>query len=168
MRYLYLIRHAKSSWSDLELNDFDRDLNKRGKRDAPFMGEVLKKMEIEPDLILSSPAKRAKKTAIKIAKELSYLKEKIVFKEELYEAPTKNLEYEVKNIDNRVEHLFLVAHNPSLNMFAEFLLNEHYENLVTCSVLALELNIDSWSELERGVAKELFFEYPKKYFPKES
>ena len=60
---LYIARHAKSSWDDMSLSDFERTLNARGKRDAPFMANILKEKGITPDLILSSPAKRAKKTA---------------------------------------------------------------------------------------------------------
>jgi phosphohistidine phosphatase len=67
MKTIIIIRHAKSSWSDLRLDDFDRPLNKRGKRNAPFMGQKLKEKKIMPDIILSSPAKRARKTAIAIA-----------------------------------------------------------------------------------------------------
>lgn len=81
MRELYILRHAKSSWDDLTLADFDRPLNSRGREDAPLMGRHLAKLEIKPDLILSSPAKRAKKTAKIVAKELAYEKKEIEFVE---------------------------------------------------------------------------------------
>ena len=77
MKTIILVRHAKSSWKDPGLDDFDRPLNKRGKRNAPFMGGKLKKRDILPDLVLSSPAKRAKKTAIAVAKALGYPKKEI-------------------------------------------------------------------------------------------
>ncbi|HID69647.1 MAG TPA: hypothetical protein EYP35_04115 [Desulfobacterales bacterium] len=71
MKHLLICRHAKSSWKDPSLADFDRPLNKRGKRDAPQMGKMLVSHGIFPDLIVSSPAKRAKKTALRLAKELN-------------------------------------------------------------------------------------------------
>ena len=78
MKTIILVRHAKSSWKDLRLDDFDRPLNKRGKKNAPFMGKILKARRTIPDLILSSPAKRAGKTARAIAKAIDYPKTKII------------------------------------------------------------------------------------------
>jgi len=85
MKTLYLARHAKSFWGDQSIPDFDRPLNKRGKRDAPFMGEVLNEKKIRLDLIVSSPSKRTKKTAMEIAVKIGYLEKKIVYNEDLYE-----------------------------------------------------------------------------------
>ncbi|MDQ1339890.1 MAG: phosphohistidine phosphatase, partial [Campylobacterota bacterium] len=85
MKKLYIIRHAKSSWGDAELNDFERPLNKRGKSNAPMMGERLKKKGVMPDIIISSLAKRAKSTAEMIAKEVGYEK-KVLFDENIYES----------------------------------------------------------------------------------
>ena len=63
MKTLLILRHAKSSWNNLDLPDYDRPLNKRGKRDAPRMGDFLRHQDLVPDLVISSTAKRAKKTA---------------------------------------------------------------------------------------------------------
>ena len=76
MKTLLILRHAKSSWNNLDLPDYDRPLNKRGKRDAPRMGDFLRHQDLVPDLIISSTAKRAKKTAKLFAKAVGY-KEKI-------------------------------------------------------------------------------------------
>ncbi|NNK13684.1 MAG: histidine phosphatase family protein, partial [Desulfofustis sp.] len=84
MKYLYLIRHAKSSWSDPSLSDFDRPLNKRGKRDLPVMGQRMVAYEPKPELIISSPAKRALRTARGIGRALGFRKQEIVLNEELY------------------------------------------------------------------------------------
>ncbi len=116
MKRLYLIRHAKSSWDDPSLDDFDRPLSKRGKHDAPLMGKLLKQKNIIPDLILSSPAKRAKKTAKKIAKELG--KANIVYLDELYDASSQDLLADIKKISDTYTTVFLIAHNPRLNMLA--------------------------------------------------
>ena len=85
MKKLYIIRHAKSSWKDFSLADYDRPLNKRGFFNAPFMGNILKEKRVMPDLILSSPALRAKTTAEIIAKSIHYV-DKIVFDKKIYEA----------------------------------------------------------------------------------
>ena len=71
-KVLYLVRHAKSSWSDASLSDMQRPLNKRGRRSAPEMGKRMVAQDHRPDLIISSPAKRARLTARKIAKELGF------------------------------------------------------------------------------------------------
>ena len=84
MKYLYLIRHAKSSWSDPSLSDFDRPLNKRGKRDLPVMGQRMATYEPKPELIVSSPAKRARRTARGIGGALGFIKKEIVLDEDLY------------------------------------------------------------------------------------
>ena len=84
MKTLFLIRHAKSSWDDTALPDKDRPLNDRGKRDAPKMGKRLAKRDVKPDLILSSPAKRALTTAEIIAKKLDYKLKDIVVDDRLY------------------------------------------------------------------------------------
>ena len=119
MKTLYIIRHAKSSWSDISLDDFERPLNKRGKNDAPLMGTRLKHRDIMPDIIFSSSAKRAKMTAKIIANKIDY-KKKIVFKKRIYEADVNTLHNMLKNIDDKYNIAFLIGHNPGLNELAEF------------------------------------------------
>ena len=103
MKTIILVRHAKSSWKDLSLDDFDRPLNKRGKRNAPFMGKELKKRQIMPDLILSSPAKRARKTAVAIAKAIDYPKKKIKYNENMYHTSASYLLEMVRNQDDAAD-----------------------------------------------------------------
>src|SRR2546421_80442 len=91
MKTLTLARHAKSSWDDLELSDFERPLNKRGRKDAPFMGELLHSRGFRPDLIVSSPANRALTTARIIAEELEYPLDRIIVNEKLYEADSGDI-----------------------------------------------------------------------------
>ena len=117
MKKIYLIRHAKSTWKNLSLDDFERPLNKRGKCDTPFMGELLRAKNILPDLILASPALRAKSTAEIIAQKLNVLK-KIHFDANIYEANSNTLESIITQIDDKYNNIFLVGHNPGLNMLA--------------------------------------------------
>jgi phosphohistidine phosphatase len=86
MKTLILVRHAKSSWKDRSLPDRMRPLNKRGKRDAPMMGQRLAKRGVDVELMISSPAKRAMATAEAMAEELDYPWDGIVAEERLYEA----------------------------------------------------------------------------------
>ena len=163
MKKLYLIRHAKSSWKEIGLSDFERGLNKRGKKDAPMIGNILKKKEITPDIIISSPAKRTKKTAFIIAKSVGIKKENIIFKESIYESSMNELLNVIENLDNSLNSVFLIGHNPSLNVLAEYLTNSYINNIPTCGVLAIDLDINLWNEVSDGCGKIEFFDYPKNY-----
>lgn len=162
MKRLFIIRHAKSSWKNIDLNDFDRPLNKRGKNNAPFMGKLLKQKNIVPDLILSSPANRAKTTAIKISEELGLDDTKIVFENNIYEASNVVLLNIIQKLDNKYNTIFLVGHNPGLNTFAYDLV-EFNDNIPTAGIIELELDIVSWKDLDSKTARLISFEYPKKY-----
>ena len=143
------------------MSDFDRPLNKRGKFDAPLMGEILTLKSIVPDIIISSPAKRAKTTAKLIAKKIGYEKE-IEFNENIYEASSMTLFYIIKSIDDKFNSAFLIGHNPSLSFIADELVN-FYQNLPTCGVLEIEFETEKWSEISKQNATLISFEYPKLY-----
>lgn len=160
MRKLYIIRHAKSSWSDAALNDFERPLSKRGKANAPMMGERLKKKGVMPDIIISSPAKRAKSTAEMIAKEIGYEK-KVLFDENIYKSSVDELRKILTALDDKNSTVFLVGHNPELNMLVDYYV-KFYENIPTCGVVEVEFDCDRWANIEPKYAKLLSFDYPKK------
>ena len=127
------------------------------------MGEVLLKKGITPDLILSSPAKRAKKTAKKIAKKVGYSIDNIIYEKRLYEATKDDIKDCIKNVANDIDSVFLVSHNPALNDISkEFV--DFNENIVTSGIVAIEFRIDRWRDLNKNSAKFLFFEYPKKHY----
>ena len=158
MKKLFLIRHAKSSWEDFGLDDFDRPLNNRGEKDAPFMGKLLKKKKPRPDLIISSPALRTKLTAQIMAKEIGY-DEKIVFDKTIYEAPLSNLKRAINNIDDS----FCIGHNPGLHELAHDLCDIDVDNIPTCAIVEIEFDVDSWDKVAKKNAKLISYEYPKKY-----
>ena len=160
MKKLYIIRHAKSSWKDMTLDDFDRPLNTRGKLNAPLMGKRLKKKKVVPDIILSSPALRAKTTAKIIAKKVKYFKD-IMYKQEIYDAFPSDLHKILKKVDNKNSVVFLFGHNPELNMLAERYI-DFEENIVTCGVVEIEFDCDDWKEIGRKNAKLISFDYPKR------
>jgi len=162
MKIIYLVRHAKSYWGDQSLSDFDRPLNKRGKSDAPFMGNILNKKKVLPEVIISSPAKRAKKTAIAIADIIAYPEKEIVFNNELYEASVNTILRILNKVDEKYQSLMLFAHNPGLTLLNNNISNDYIDNIPTCGVVALEFN-GKWSGLDKDVCNQLFFEYPKLY-----
>lgn len=162
MKTLYLVRHAKSSWKDSSLDDIERPLNKRGKRDAPFMGELLKEKVVIPDVVISSPAKRASKTAQIITEQIGYSKKDIIYAEEIYEASSRELVDFIKKLDDKYNSVMIFGHNPGFTMLNNFLSKKYIDNIPTCGIVALEFN-NSWKEIEKNSAKMLFFDFPKRY-----
>lgn len=162
MKRLLLCRHAKSSWKEASLSDIERPLNKRGKRNAPEMGKRLAGRGILPDLIASSPAKRAQSTARRLAKKLDYPKNNIVIIDSLYGASIRQMTEIVRGLDNSFDTVYLVGHNPEITIFANYLGRLNIDNVPTCGVVALELNAVSWCDVDKDKGKLIFFDYPRK------
>ena len=161
MKRLTLIRHAKSDWSDASLSDFDRPLNERGKKAAPMMGKRIAKRRDTPELLISSPAKRALKTALLISKELGLSKKNIREQLDIFEAKEKTLIKIIQGLSKQ-KYVALVGHNPGLSDLANWLCPDSPEWLPTCAVLTLELDVDSWSRVKQGCGRILVYDYPKK------
>ena len=162
MKKLTLLRHAKSDWHSAASTDFDRSLNSRGKKSAVIMGERLAASDTAPDLLISSPAKRARKTVQAIAKQLDYRESQIDYREEIYEASLKTLILLLHNLDDTLEQLIMVGHNPGFSELGQWLNSDAPDWLPTCGLLALELQIDSWSEATGNCAEILCYDYPKR------
>jgi phosphohistidine phosphatase len=158
---LYLIRHAKSSWKNISLDDFDRPLNKRGKNDAPIIGKLLKERINHIDLIITSPAKRTAETARIIGKNMDYTK-MILYDEKIYEASANDLLQIIRELDDKISNVLLVGHNPGLTDLVNYLSNEIISNIPTCGVVAIEFK-NTWMDIKVKDGKITFFEYPKKY-----
>jgi phosphohistidine phosphatase len=162
MKTLYIIRHAKSSWDDIGLADFDRPLNERGKTDAPRMGKRLKEKNIHPELMLSSPAKRALSTCKKIAEVLHYPESSIKTDRKLYHASPEEIFEVLRSIKNQVNNVMLFGHNPGLTEFVNEITDDFsLNNLPTCGVVALSFDMRTWKELQHSSGKLLFYDYPK-------
>ena len=161
-KYLYLIRHAKSSWKNPSLRDFDRPLNKRGKRDAPEMGRRLAKRDVIADLMLTSPAKRALTTCREIAREIGYPLEAIEEDEDIYHAGSSTLLKVVQDIDNTWRTVLLFGHNPGFTDFANALNSTYIDNVPTCGVVLCKFNTDRWEDVDFGKGEQVFFDYPKR------
>lgn len=162
MKTLILIRHAKSSWDNSMLQDFERPLNDRGKEDAPKMAHRLKNKNINIDIFVSSPAKRAKKTAKIFMKEFGADEENLLLIPSLYEASVNDFYSVVEDLDNENKTVALFSHNPGITDFINSLDCSPVYNMPTCGVFALEIETKSWSEFRQAEKKFLFFDYPKK------
>ncbi|MDP6775588.1 MAG: histidine phosphatase family protein [Candidatus Latescibacteria bacterium] len=161
MRRLYLVRHAKSSWSDPELADIDRPLNKRGKRDAPAAGERLKKRKVRPDLIVSSPAKRARRTAGAIAEEIGFPGKNIATDDAVYHASSVELLSVIRGFDDAHGEVMMFGHNPGFTDLASLLTGAHVDNLPTCAIFCVDFDIGSWQEVGEAKGTLVFLDYPK-------
>lgn len=160
-KHVFIIRHAKSDWS-LGVSDYDRPLNERGFRDAPFMAERLAANPTKPQLLVSSPAKRALTTAQIFAERLSALSKDIQIEPSIYEASTKTLLELINNMDDQWERIAIFGHNPGLSELASYLSEEDYLNMPTCAIVHLHFpHANHWSEISGGTGAIIDFWYPK-------
>jgi phosphohistidine phosphatase len=153
MKTLLILRHAKSSWKEEGMADHDRPLNKRGKRDAPRMGKLLRESDLAPDLIISSTAKRARKTASKVAKKCEY-EGVIELTGELYLAPPQNYLQVLRNVPDQYDRVMVVGHNPGLEDLLSVLTGANTP-LPTAALAQVELPIAQWQELDGTVEGDL-------------
>ena len=153
MKTVLILRHAKSSWSNPGLADMDRPLNKRGKRDAPHMGSLLREQDIVPDLILSSPARRAKKTAQAVS-EYSSFDGEIEIVPDFYPGDPETFIVTLMSVPDQVDSVMIVAHNPGLEEFLYELAGES-ARMPTSALAQVALPIDSWQDLEDEIQGNL-------------
>jgi phosphohistidine phosphatase len=161
MKTLILVRHAKSSWDDPSLDDRDRPLNGRGKKDAPAMGERLAKLGIEPELMVSSPAVRALTTAEIFAKALDFKRKKIMVDEQIYASSPAILLKRIHAIDDEVKCAMLFGHNPELSDLAHDF-SPQIDDLPTCAVVELHFDVKTWLQISRDTLKRIELHLPKK------
>ncbi len=164
MKNVYFIRHAKSSWDDSSLDDIERPLSSRGLRDAPFMAKLLKGKNVQPDLIISSPANRALTTAKYFAKEMGFPSEDIVVKNKIYEAYPEDIIQVIKNVNDDVNTLMVFGHNPTFTSVINRFTENYIPNVPTCGIAKIEADINSWSEFTESNALQTEYYYPKQYF----
>jgi phosphohistidine phosphatase len=163
MKSLYLVRHAKSSWDNPGLGDLERPLNKRGKEDAPKLGKLLLKNGDIPDMLLSSPAKRAFSTAKRIAGELDHSVKNIIKDETLYMADTEDFLNVIQSVPDSVTKLMLFGHNYGITYFANYISDSDIDNIPTCGAVRIDFEFESWKDICDKKGKLVFFEYPKKH-----
>jgi phosphohistidine phosphatase len=146
---LILIRHTKSPQSLLG-SDFDRPLKKDRIIDAENIGAELKKLKLQPDLIIASPALRTKQTAEIIAHKLKYDQEKIKYDIRLYESTAAEYLQVVQQTSEKIKSLIVVGHNPSITGFANMFLKSKVDEVPTTGVVWLEFESTNWDINETG------------------
>lgn len=144
MKNLYLLRHAKSSWKDPDLQDFDRPLNGRGREAAPLVGRFMRKKKLRVDLIISSPATRARQTAA-LVKESAGFAAELLFDERIYEADVVALLEVVTQAAESADSLMLVGHNPGMEELLTLLTGEG-RAMPTAALACVALEIEKWGK----------------------
>lgn len=159
MKILYLVRHAKSSWS-FDLPDHDRPLGKRGRKDVFKMGNYLAKNQPKPEILISSTASRAFYTALFLCDQMKIDEGKIRLTKDLFHAGV----FETISVIQKAptcDTLAIFGHNPGFTSTANALANPKIENIPTCGIVGISFDINKWSDINEGSGKQLFFYYPK-------
>ncbi|HMU10788.1 MAG TPA: histidine phosphatase family protein [Ferruginibacter sp.] len=162
MKQLFIIRHAKSDqgfWG----NDFERPLNERGKSDAPLMAKRLKERSSGIDAWISSPAKRAKRTAEIFVENFNQETSDILFISALYHAPADVFYDVIAGLPDTLNSIAVFSHNPGITYFVNTLTADiKIDNMPTCGIFAISVEIDHWREFLNGKKRFLFFDFPKR------
>ncbi|PYS82450.1 MAG: hypothetical protein DMF67_12880 [Acidobacteria bacterium] len=159
MKRLLLMRHAKSSWGDGSLADFDRPLNERGLKAAPLVGRFMRKQKLRPDLILCSPAERARQT-VSLVVEAAGLGVPLRYDERIYEATSARLVEVVSQIEEDAGEAMLVGHNPGLEVLLERLTGES-RRMPTAALARVALDVEKWSKVHDGAGRVELFVKPR-------
>ncbi len=160
MKRLDLLRHAEASWNYRGVGDIDRPLNQQGEREAEKMGKRLSEYGLLPDLIITSPAKRARQTTNIVAAAIGYQRSAILKKEMLYGANLGEMSAFIEQLADSLDHVMITGHNPTWTELANLLTGETIFNMPTCGLATIELNIPTWKELHETSGKLLSFDHP--------
>ena len=156
MKKIFFLRHAKSSWSDFSLKDFDRPLSTRGIQDAELMGNYFKAKKIGLDVIISSPSKRTKET---LDHFFSSNISEIEYEKSLYHAHLENVLEVITSSLEEINTIMIVGHNPSMHEITEYLSNKFINKYPTCCLASLVVNTE-WNKVVRGSADMNFLKKP--------
>lgn len=160
MKTVYLVRHAKAIERDSSTPDFERYLIKQGKNESIVMAKILKGKNAIPDIVLSSPAKRAIETAQIFSKILEYPLKEIKLADAVYEASAKQLMEVISKVNNKYNDLMLFGHEPSLSECAVYLLKDFKNILPKSGVICMEFKKDSWRSISKGQGILKYFDFP--------
>lgn len=163
MKRILILRHAKSSWTDPNLSDFERPLNGRGLRTAPSMGKLIVERGLSPAAIVSSPAKRARQTAELVVNEIG-VETNLSFDDRIYEASPNALRIVVSETSNDLTSVMIVGHNPGIEGFIRHLTGK-IESMPTAALAVIDLNIESWKEINHDTGSLITIIRPKEEMP---
>ncbi len=149
MKNLFLLRHAKSSWDNAALTDFDRPLSKRGISNAILLSEHIQKHNIIFDLVLSSPSERTQSTLDLVLSSLDYFPT-TTLKESIYHASPSSLTQLIKEQDEEIKNLLIIGHNPGLHILTEQLTNQSIVKFPTCAFAKIT-NFNHWKDIDAGI-----------------
>ena len=149
MKNLFLLRHAKSSWDNAALGDFDRPLSKRGISNAILLSEYIQEHNISFDLVLSSPSERTQATLDLVLSSLDPIPT-TAFKESIYHASASRLNQLIKELDDEIKNLLIIGHNPGLHILTETLTNESIVKFPTCAFAKIS-NFNHWKDIDAGI-----------------
>lgn len=161
MKQIYLIRHAKSCWEDPSLGDKERPLNPRGHRDAPVMAAYLADLDIKPNLIVSSTAKRTQTTANYFAKQFGISEDNILYDNDLYDASVEEVFSVIRSISPDIDVVFLIGHNPAITYLSNMFGGDRIDNVPTCGIVRIDFSGDDWGSFDTKNASQIFFTAPK-------
>lgn len=161
LRYLYLLRHAESKEKQIGQDDIDRKLTPRGMREALLIGTYLFKEKAKIDLIISSPAERAKATAGLVVDGLKWDHKTITYSDELYEASSRTFFNFLSTLDDTHKHIMCIAHNPVVSYVAEYLTKEEIGDMAPGSLATIKFTIASWKEVGEGNGELENYIYPE-------
>lgn len=161
MRTLYLVRHAKSSWESPGVRDFDRPLNDRGLRDAPKMAKTLVDRHVSPDLVVTSPAKRAQTTAMFFARAFGTPEEQVVRNPDIYDALPFTILQIISGLPDSAQTVIMFGHNPSFTEVANHFTEDFIPNVPTCGIVQINSQADTWAEMSELNSKVVACFFPK-------
>ncbi|MFT5999594.1 MAG: phosphohistidine phosphatase [Neolewinella sp.] len=162
MKTIYFVRHAKSSWDDITLDDHDRPLNARGKRDAPKMANRLADLGVTADGLVSSTAKRAKETSEAFRRALNIPAANCQYDQSLYHAWPEGIEKRVQEVSDNCSTVLFFGHNPGYTDLANRPMHHAFiGNVPTCGIVMVEADINHWADFTLGKARRAAYFYPK-------
>jgi len=162
MKYLTVIRHAKSLGAESAREDRGRELNERGKSDAPVMARVLIERGALPDLLAASPVIRARQTVDLLNSVLQLNSDRITFDETLYMALPEEMANVVKKTGEVLDHLAIVGHNPCVTDYVNELCGTDIENIPTCGIAHIKLAVETWKAVSAGSGTLVWLVSPEK------
>lgn len=163
MKTLYIIRHAKSSWEQEDLDDIVRPLNDKGKTSCLVLGHWLKNQKIKPDYVITSPATRALHTAIQVTSWVDFPKNKLDIDSVIYFGNTRSIVQKLISLDQlkNIDQVFLFGHEPILSELIEKFTKDQLEKLPTAALYSIHWNVDTWEEAMKQLGSKIDFITPK-------
>jgi phosphohistidine phosphatase len=161
LKTLYLMRHAKSDWANLNLSDHERPLNARGERDAPEMGRRLAEKKPRPEIIYASSAERVRATALHVAAAIGHPADDIVWRKDIYEGGVETVIQILGSTDDSIETAMLIGHNPTMSWCIANWSQGFGKHLPTAALACLRLDTQGWASISECSGELVDYDYPK-------